>query len=95
MSADNGGHKRELSDQVLGISKVSGFLEWLSLHPIVTEADDPGSTDVNASSHKMIIFAHHLKVLDKLQVRSASFSQLLSQQFKLYLVHSSQPLWKL
>ncbi|XP_048500280.1 uncharacterized protein LOC104893980 isoform X3 [Beta vulgaris subsp. vulgaris] len=64
---DNGGHKRELSDQVLGISKVSGFLEWLSLHPIVTEADDPGSTDVNASSHKMIIFAHHLKVLDKLQ----------------------------
>ncbi|KAL2935367.1 DNA annealing helicase and endonuclease ZRANB3 [Bienertia sinuspersici] len=61
------GHSRELSDQVLGISKVFGFLEWLSLHPIITEADESSNNEVTASSHKMIIFAHHLKVLDKLQ----------------------------
>uniref|UniRef100_A0A803M0X5 DNA annealing helicase and endonuclease ZRANB3 n=1 Tax=Chenopodium quinoa TaxID=63459 RepID=A0A803M0X5_CHEQI len=65
--ADAGGHDRELSDQVLGISKVLGFLDWLSLHPIVTEADDSNNAELDASSHKMIIFAHHLKVLDKLQ----------------------------
>uniref|UniRef100_A0A803L9E9 DNA annealing helicase and endonuclease ZRANB3 n=1 Tax=Chenopodium quinoa TaxID=63459 RepID=A0A803L9E9_CHEQI len=64
---DTGGHDRELSDQVLGISKVLGFFEWLSLHPIVTEAGDSNNTELDASSHKMIIFAHHLKVLDKLQ----------------------------
>ncbi|XP_021860897.1 uncharacterized protein [Spinacia oleracea] len=64
---DSGGHDRELSDQVLGISKVLGFLDWLSLHPIFTEGDDSNNTEVNASSQKMIIFAHHLKVLDKLQ----------------------------
>ncbi|XP_074316409.1 uncharacterized protein LOC141652718 [Silene latifolia] len=59
--------QEELSDQVLGIAKVSGALEWLSLHPIFTEADDSVNVEVDASSHKMIIFAHHLKVLDKLQ----------------------------
>lgn len=70
MTADNGGHARPLSDQVVGLSKVSGFIEWLSLHPIVAEADNLNNADVNESSHKMIIFAHHLKVLDGLQVSS-------------------------
>ncbi|XP_057517108.1 uncharacterized protein LOC130798224 [Amaranthus tricolor] len=67
IDADNGGHARPLSDQVVGLSKVSGFIEWLSLHPIVAEADDLNNADGNESSHKMIIFAHHLKVLDGLQ----------------------------
>jgi len=49
----------KLSYQELGIAKLSGFREWLSLHPIVAGSE-------NAS--KMIIFAHHHKVLDGVQV---------------------------
>ncbi|KAF7806233.1 DNA annealing helicase and endonuclease ZRANB3 [Senna tora] len=48
----------KLSYQELGIAKLSGFCEWLSLHPVVVESE-------NAS--KMIIFAHHHKVLDGVQ----------------------------
>nr|XP_007157652.1 hypothetical protein PHAVU_002G087300g [Phaseolus vulgaris]ESW29646.1 hypothetical protein PHAVU_002G087300g [Phaseolus vulgaris] len=48
----------KLSYQELGIAKLSGFREWLALHPIVSGSE-------NAS--KMIIFAHHLKVLDGVQ----------------------------
>ncbi|CAL0323772.1 unnamed protein product [Lupinus luteus] len=48
----------KLSYQELGIAKISGFREWLSLHPLIAEPE-------NAS--KMIIFAHHHKVLDGLQ----------------------------
>ncbi|KAL9227343.1 hypothetical protein vseg_003040 [Gypsophila vaccaria] len=59
--------QEELSDQVLGIAKISGALEWLSLHPVFAEAESSINEEVDASSHKMIIFAHHLKVLDKLQ----------------------------
>ncbi|GAB4860822.1 hypothetical protein Ancab_035984 [Ancistrocladus abbreviatus] len=58
---------RKLSGQVLGIAKVSGFIEWLSLHPVVTEVDGSRNLDMNLSSHKMIIFAHHHKVLDRVQ----------------------------
>ncbi|KAK7304668.1 hypothetical protein VNO77_42553 [Canavalia gladiata] len=42
----------------LGISKLSGFREWFSLHPLIVGSE-------NAS--KMIIFAHHHKVLDGIQ----------------------------
>ncbi|XP_027368431.1 DNA annealing helicase and endonuclease ZRANB3 [Abrus precatorius] len=48
----------KLSYQELGIAKLSGFREWLSLHPLIAGSE-------NAS--KMIIFAHHLKVLDGIQ----------------------------
>ncbi|WVZ21261.1 hypothetical protein V8G54_008583 [Vigna mungo] len=48
----------KLSYQELGIAKLSGFREWLALHPIVAGSE-------NAS--KMIIFAHHHKVLDGVQ----------------------------
>ncbi|KAI9117591.1 hypothetical protein K1719_011757 [Acacia pycnantha] len=48
----------KLSYQELGIAKLSGFREWLSLHPVVAGSE-------NAS--KMIIFAHHHKVLDRVQ----------------------------
>ncbi|KAH1126757.1 hypothetical protein AAZX31_06G189900 [Glycine max] len=49
----------KLSYQELGIAKLSGFREWLALHPIIAGSE-------NAS--KMIIFAHHHKVLDGVQV---------------------------
>ncbi|XP_022634758.1 SWI/SNF-related matrix-associated actin-dependent regulator of chromatin subfamily A-like protein 1 [Vigna radiata var. radiata] len=48
----------KLSYQELGIAKLSGFREWLALHPIVAGSE-------NAS--KMIIFAHHHRVLDGVQ----------------------------
>ncbi|XP_014496159.2 SWI/SNF-related matrix-associated actin-dependent regulator of chromatin subfamily A-like protein 1 isoform X2 [Vigna radiata var. radiata] len=48
----------KLSYQELGIAKLSGFREWLALHPIVAGSE-------NAS--KMIIFAHYHKVLDGVQ----------------------------
>ncbi|XP_057443109.1 uncharacterized protein LOC130734619 isoform X2 [Lotus japonicus] len=48
----------KLSYQELGIAKLSGFCEWLSLHPLIEGSE-------NAS--KMLIFAHHHKVLDGVQ----------------------------
>ncbi|CAN1151938.1 DNA annealing helicase and endonuclease ZRANB3 [Linum perenne] len=57
----------ELSLQELGVAKLPGFREWLSIHPLISEADGVTQLDVNPSSQKMIIFAHHLKVLDGVQ----------------------------
>ncbi|RDY04796.1 DNA annealing helicase and endonuclease ZRANB3, partial [Mucuna pruriens] len=48
----------KLSYQELGIAKLSGFREWLALHPIIEGLE---------SASKMIIFAHHHKVLDGVQ----------------------------
>ncbi|VFQ74958.1 unnamed protein product [Cuscuta campestris] len=39
---DNSGNQdcsAKLSDQALGIAKLSGFCEWLSIHPVITEID--------------------------------------------------------
>ncbi|XP_062116617.1 uncharacterized protein LOC133830616 isoform X2 [Humulus lupulus] len=70
--SDEGGDSHssgQLSHQELGIAKLSRFSEWLSIHPLVVESD--GATnldlDLNSSSHKMIIFAHHHKVLNGVQ----------------------------
>lgn len=60
----------QLSHQELGIAKLSGFREWLSIHPIVAEADGATNLDSNSSSHKMIVFAHHHKVLNGVQVKN-------------------------
>ncbi|KAG7954971.1 hypothetical protein I3843_11G048400 [Carya illinoinensis] len=57
----------KLSYQELGIAKLSGFREWLSIHPLVAESDSTEVLDLHSSSHKMIIFAHHHKVLDGIQ----------------------------
>ncbi|RHN66007.1 putative calcium/calmodulin-dependent protein kinase chromatin remodeling SNF2 family [Medicago truncatula] len=51
-------HDGKLTYQELGIAKLSGFREWLSFHPLIAGSE-------NAS--KMIIFAHHHKVLDGVQ----------------------------
>lgn len=59
---------RDLSYQELGIAKLSGFLEWLSLHPVLAASDEELDSDIRRNSHKMIIFAHHHKVLNRLQV---------------------------
>lgn len=58
---------RILSWQQIGIAKLSGFLKWLSMHPIFAESDGADNLELGVSSHKMIIFAHHHKVLDGVQ----------------------------
>ena len=60
------------SNQAISIAKLSGFKEWLLMHPIIAESDDE-RFDSSESSHKMIIFVHHLKVTDRLQVSEFSF----------------------
>ncbi|OMO52998.1 SNF2-related protein [Corchorus olitorius] len=57
----------ELSYQELGVAKLRGFREWFSIHPLIAESDAVEEVDTNSSSHKMIIFAHHHKVLDGIQ----------------------------
>nr|XP_010936358.1 DNA annealing helicase and endonuclease ZRANB3 isoform X1 [Elaeis guineensis] len=56
-----------LSDQEIGIAKLSGFREWFSNHLIIRESEDATSLDMGFGSQKTIIFAHHLKVLDGIQ----------------------------
>ncbi|KAK3021011.1 hypothetical protein RJ639_045142 [Escallonia herrerae] len=65
----NGGSctSRKLKNQEIGIAKLSGFREWLSIHPIVADLDVGDGMERSLSSQKMIIFAHHLKVLDRVQ----------------------------
>ncbi|KAL8056880.1 hypothetical protein ABFS82_04G147000 [Erythranthe guttata] len=62
---------KKLSEKLsaLGLAKLPGFFEWLSIHPIMVEADEDedGTTKKSSSSHKMIIFAYHHKVLDGVQ----------------------------
>ncbi|OMO51229.1 SNF2-related protein [Corchorus capsularis] len=57
----------ELSYQELGVAKLRGFREWFSIHPLIAESDAVEEVDTNSGSHKMIIFAHHHKVLDGIQ----------------------------
>ncbi|XP_042500157.1 DNA annealing helicase and endonuclease ZRANB3 isoform X2 [Macadamia integrifolia] len=56
-----------LSYQEVGIAKLSGFCNWLSIHPIVTNVGAPRNSDMVLNSPKMIIFAHHHAVLDRIQ----------------------------
>lgn len=71
LSDSGGAHNalRQLSYQQLGIAKLSGFLKWLSFHPIVADSDGVENLDMKPGCFKMIIFAHHHKVLDGIQVR--------------------------
>ncbi|XP_027125391.1 uncharacterized protein [Coffea arabica] len=54
-------------DQILGLAKLSGFLEWLSIHPMLSGFDGEEVTEASFSSQKMIIFAHHHIVCDRIQ----------------------------
>ncbi|XP_020593583.1 DNA annealing helicase and endonuclease ZRANB3 isoform X2 [Phalaenopsis equestris] len=56
-----------LSLQEIGIAKLSGFCEWFSNHVVVGDMDVASNLGIGLVSLKMIIFAHHLKVLDGVQ----------------------------
>ncbi|KAM7475665.1 hypothetical protein LguiB_022908 [Lonicera macranthoides] len=80
----NGGRcqsTRKLSHQEVGIAKLSGFCEWLSFHPIIAEMDADENMGKSISSHKMIIFAHHHKVLDRVQVPGWSWKTSRNNEF--------------
>jgi len=53
---------RHFSHQEIGIAKIPGFSDWFSNHLIHDNMDS------HSSCQKTIIFAHHLKVLDGVQV---------------------------
>jgi hypothetical protein len=53
---------RHFSPQEIGIAKIPGFSKWFSNHLIHDDLDS------QSSCQKTIIFAHHLKVLDGVQV---------------------------
>ncbi|KAL4633575.1 hypothetical protein ACB092_04G132100 [Castanea dentata] len=57
----------KLSYEELGVAKLSGFRDWLSLHPLLAESDGVEDLDLHPSSQRMIIFAHHHMVLDGIQ----------------------------
>lgn len=57
---------RMLSEQEIGVAKLRGFQEWLLNNSIFAGRDAQDGTH----RKKMIIFAHHLKVLDSIQVTS-------------------------
>ncbi|XP_052483259.1 uncharacterized protein LOC105788446 isoform X3 [Gossypium raimondii] len=61
----------ELSYQELGVAKLRGFRKWFSNHPLIANSDGVEEFGLNSSSHKMIIFAHHHKVLDGIQAKIA------------------------
>ncbi|XP_047314227.1 DNA annealing helicase and endonuclease ZRANB3-like isoform X1 [Impatiens glandulifera] len=66
---DGGGcceYLKTLSKQVIGIAKLSGFRDWLCMHPTFAGSDD-ADMETNHSCQKMIIFGHHHKVLDGVQ----------------------------
>jgi len=67
---DNGCKKspRHLTPQEIGIAKLSGFSEWFSNHFIMNGLGANHNLDPQSSCQKTIIFAHHLKVLDGIQV---------------------------
>ncbi|KAJ1291737.1 hypothetical protein BS78_02G339000 [Paspalum vaginatum] len=59
---------RHLTPQEIGIAKLSGFSEWFSNHFITNGFGANHNLDPQSSCQKTIIFAHHLKVLDGIQV---------------------------
>jgi len=54
---------RMLTEQEIGVAKLRGFQEWLLNNSIFAGRD-------GTPQKKMIIFAHHLKVLNSIQVNS-------------------------
>ncbi|XP_072981422.1 uncharacterized protein [Typha angustifolia] len=56
-----------LSPQEIGIAKLSEFREWFFNHSTIGISDSDNSLDMGLDTQKMIIFAHHLKVLDGIQ----------------------------
>ena len=60
----SGTSAKYLTGHEIGIAKLRGFQEWLLNNSIFASGESPGET----CQEKMIIFAHHLEVLNSVQV---------------------------
>ncbi|XP_078430279.1 SNF2 domain-containing protein / helicase domain-containing protein / HNH endonuclease domain-containing protein isoform X2 [Wolffia australiana] len=58
---------KDLSYQEIGVAKLSGFCEWFSNHFVIDNEGIESFLDEDIASQKIVIFAHHLKVLDGIQ----------------------------
>lgn len=65
-----------LSEQEIGVAKLRGFQEWLLNNSIFAGRESQDDT----SQEKMIIFAHHMKVLDSVQVIFSSRFEFCKQR---------------
>lgn len=70
-------NSEKLSNEELGVAKLVGFRSWLSIHPLMADSDAATMLDLNMSSCKMIVFAHHHRVLDGIQVSFCFFYILI------------------
>jgi hypothetical protein len=60
---------KDLSPQEIGIAKLSGFGEWFSNQCVTRKVpESDADLDMQYGLQKTIIFGHHLKVLDGIQV---------------------------
>ena len=67
-----------LTEQEIGIAKLRGFREWLLNNSIFAGRESQDEI----SQQKMIIFAHHWKVLDSVQVKFSSLLELSKQSLE-------------
>ncbi|XP_057831961.2 uncharacterized protein LOC131042656 isoform X2 [Cryptomeria japonica] len=58
---------RRLSFQEIGLAKLQSFEDWLLYHPIFADVEDIDAVDNVSSPQKMVVFGHHLRVLDGIQ----------------------------
>jgi len=67
---DAGGPKKlskSLSHQEVGLAKLRSFQEWLFNHPLFADSEGTDVVDKDLSPQKMVVFGHHLRVLDGIQ----------------------------
>ncbi|KAH7280039.1 hypothetical protein KP509_37G049700 [Ceratopteris richardii] len=66
-SEEGNSSRSALSYQEIGVAKLRAIREWLSNHPVLSDDNDVISSGTEQQVQKMIIFGHHLKVLDSIQ----------------------------
>lgn len=72
---------KHLSNQEIGLAKLSGFREWFSNHAMIRDPEDTSNSYLELDCQKMAIFAHHLKVLDGIQVGFSALPFYLLKTF--------------
>lgn len=67
---DNDGLKKSvknLSYQEIGLAKLQSFEDWLLKNTIFADSEDADPVGKDTNTQKMVVFGHHLKVLDGIQ----------------------------
>lgn len=58
---------KTLSHQEVGLAKLRNFQEWLFNHPLFADSEYTDLVDKDLCPQKMVVFGHHLRVLDGIQ----------------------------